>query len=242
MTAPIILHSWELTAPAPACHVCGMTLKWVPNALTLARCVFAALILYAGWKTGLVTEATPGAEAGELPDLYALEQLWRQFALLAFIAGAFTDFSDGWLARKLDAHSRFGVWLDPIADKLLVGAALIWLCWLIGGWLILLPATVIILRDIAMTLYRLTDRGKSVVHVSQLAKWKTAVEMLAIAGLMLPGALAPRGVEAEAGSGFALHDLFTVFFVGLLWIAAALSAGTAYGYFRAAARTENGRV
>lgn len=208
-----------------------MTLSWIPNALTLARCAFAGLILYATAQAGAAADAAFAAGAPEdFNRLAGLEQLWRQFALLSFIAGAFTDFGDGWLARKLNAQSRFGVWLDPIADKLLIAAALIALCLTIGGWLIIPPACAIIARDAGMTLYRATPRGRAAVAVSSLAKWKTALEMLAIAGLLLPPALAPMAqTPPDDGPGGAL---IVYGFVALLWMAAALSLATGAAYLR----------
>ncbi len=221
-----------LTAPGGACQVRLMPLSWIPNALTLARCGFAVLILYATAKAGAVNAAALAtSDPDDFARLAGLEQLWRQFTLLAFVAGAFTDFSDGWLARRLNAQSRFGVWLDPIADKLLVGAALIALCIAIGGWLIIVPAVAIITRDVGMTIFRATPRGRSAVDVSGLAKWKTAVEMIAITGLLLPQALAPMARDAsgsEPGLGLVVYG-----FAALLWIAAALSLITAVSYVRA---------
>ena len=100
-------------------------MKWIPNALTVARCVFALLVFWAFFKAwGIGTELS-AANTGDPAGLAGLQQLWFQFALLGFLAGALTDFLDGYLARKLNAQSRFGVWLDPIADKLLIGLALL---------------------------------------------------------------------------------------------------------------------
>ncbi|MEO1101852.1 MAG: CDP-alcohol phosphatidyltransferase family protein [Pseudomonadota bacterium] len=225
-----------LTAPGDACQVPLMPLSWIPNALTIARCGFAVLLLYATAKAGTVADAALATSSAEdFARLARLEQLWRQFALLAFVAGAFTDFGDGFLARRLNAQSRFGVWLDPIADKLLVGAALISLCIAIGGWLIILPAAAIIMRDVGMTIFRATPQGRSAVDVSGLAKWKTAVEMIAITGLLLPQALAPMTREpsgAADGPGLVVYG-----FAALLWVAAALSILTAASYVRASRRS-----
>ena len=214
-----------------------MSLNWLPNALTLSRCFFAAAILYGAWKVSLVSAELQTAESTRFETLAGLEQLWHQFILLAFLAGAFTDFSDGWLARALKAESRFGIWLDPIADKLLVGAALICLVWLIGGLSILLPAAIIIFRDLFMTLFRLTERGKRVVHVSQLAKWKTMFEMIAIAGFFVTFALTSRSDPARTESSSEIGPLYVFLGAGLvvmLWIAAFFSVLTALGYLRTA--------
>ncbi len=102
-----------------------MNFKWLPNALTIARCVFAGFVLVGFWQAMRLSPLPNGLDADAVSRQITLQQLWFQFAFLAFLAGAITDFLDGWLARKLDAHSRFGVWLDPIADKLLIAAALL---------------------------------------------------------------------------------------------------------------------
>lgn len=214
-----------------------MTLKWLPNALTISRCLLAGVVLWSAWKAHIQFSAPVATE--DWSDRATLEQLWAQLGILAFMAGALTDFGDGVLARALNAHSRFGVWLDPIADKLLVGAALAGLCLTIGGWVIILPASAIILRDVAMTAFRTTTRGRGAVVVSSLAKWKTAVEMIAIAALMIPAALAPRPEpEPNADTALSVFDLAAGGFVALLWVAAILSVWTGLQYVRAAYTSE----
>lgn len=166
-----------------------MSLTWVPNALTLSRCVLAIGVGWAvlNWPT----------------------QSYLPF--IAFVLVAATDFLDGWAARRLNAVSDLGAFLDPIADKLLVGAALIALCLLAGGDLLLLiPTAAIIARDTIATLLRLVP-GLDM-PVSQLAKWKTAVEMIGIGALLLANATAISLIWALG--------------LGLVWLAAALSVYT----------------
>ena len=210
-------------------------MKWIPNALTVARCVFALLVFWAFFKAwGIGTELS-AANTGDPAGLAGLQQLWFQFALLGFLAGALTDFLDGYLARKLNAQSRFGVWLDPIADKLLIGLALLGLAMIFKTWLIYLPAAAIIARDVFMTWLRTTPAGKSVVNPSNLAKWKTAFEFAAVIGLMLPLALFPaRLADATAPDSSALVSILgTIILVGLLWLAATLSVLTGWQYMKA---------
>lgn len=166
-----------------------MSLTWVPNMITLLRCGFAfgvgALILW-------------DARASWLP--------FMAFALLAA-----TDFVDGWLARRLNAISKLGAFLDPVADKLLVGISLLALSHLENWALILaVPTLAILIRDLAATALRLLPNIE--MPVSQLAKWKTALEMVGIAALL-----------AATPTGIAL-----VWPIGLLlvWAAAALSIYT----------------
>ena len=207
-----------------------MSLGWLPNALTIARCVFAGLVfwgLFQADRLGAVSATTS-------EDAAILEQLWFQFALLGFIGGALTDFLDGWAARQFNAHSRFGVWLDPIADKLLVGGALLGLAMVFESWLIILPAAAIIGRDVFMTWFRATPRGKAVVAPSQLAKWKTGFEMGAIILLLLPLAMQSQSDLSAAQPETPAWAVIAMFLVlGLLWIAAALSLWTAWQYIKA---------
>jgi CDP-diacylglycerol--glycerol-3-phosphate 3-phosphatidyltransferase len=219
-----------------------MNFKWLPNALTIARCVFALLCLGGIVQALRVQDlidlgAAQDVAAGDQANRIAVQQLWYQFALLAFLSGALTDFLDGWLARKLNAQSRFGVWLDPIADKFLVGFALLGLALIFHTWLIYIPAAAIISRDAFMTWLRTTPAGKAVVDPSNLAKWKTACEMAAIIGLMLPLAAIPQETVTQGPATNNLAELAAVGLVGLLWVAAALSLLTGWRYMVAAARS-----
>lgn len=204
---------------------------WIPNALTISRCVFAVLVLYGALNASAAGDAMRAATGDDVLRHATLEQLWHQFALLGFISGALTDFLDGWAARQFKAESRFGVWLDPIADKLLVGLALLGVALTLKSWLIYVPAALIIARDVFMTWLRTRPEAAGVVAPSSLAKLKTGIEMAAIAGLMVPFALAPASVEAmENSNPMALVGAAAL--VGLLWVAAALSLITAAQYVR----------
>ncbi len=211
----------QLTAMPP--------LGWIPNALTLSRCVFAGLVLVGALSAASVEASLASkASADEADSLRTLERLWHQFALFAFAAGAITDFTDGWAARMLNAQTRFGVWLDPIADKVLVGAALIGLCATYRSWLIAVPAALIIARDVFITWLRTRPEAGGVIAPSQLAKLKTALEMLAILVLMFPPAVFERPAEGSASAPQAL--LTGVVMILPLWIAAALSLASAAQY------------
>lgn len=215
-----------------------MSLKWIPNALTLSRCFAGGLVIWGLWNGAAYNQMVVEQMSADLPveREATLQQLWYQFALLTFVFGALTDFVDGWAARKLNATSRFGVWLDPIADKVLVGLTLLGLCVLLKSWLIYLPAAAIIGRDLFMTWFRTTPRGNAVVDPSNLAKWKTGFEMIAIIGLMLPFALWRPDLSGSMGAADAGVDWLTMVFVGLLWIAAMLSVFTCTKYMIAANR------
>jgi len=102
-------------------------------------------------------------------------------ATYIFLAAAFTDWADGFLARKLNQTSAFGAFLDPVADKLMVAAALIVLVQL--GRADAIVATIIIGREITISALRewMAKIGASKsVAVSMLGKIKTAAQMIAI--------------------------------------------------------------
>ena len=161
------------------------------------------------------------------------------WAAALFIVAALTDLFDGMAARAFDAHSKFGRLIDPIADKALVGLPLIaisivaareaWPLW----WVIALSTAVIVLRDITMTMIRFAAKDGEGVRVSQLAKWKTAIELVAVAiGILL---MAAPAIIRTAGldDGFVVSDAMTLGWIGVLAIAALLSAYTAFQYLTA---------
>jgi CDP-diacylglycerol--glycerol-3-phosphate 3-phosphatidyltransferase/cardiolipin synthase len=105
----------------------------------------------------------------------------HQFATLVFAIAAITDWFDGYLARYLNQTSAFGAFLDPVADKLMVSAALILLAQL--GYVDALIAFIIIGREITISALRewMAQIGSSKsVAVSMLGKIKTTFQMLAI--------------------------------------------------------------
>jgi CDP-diacylglycerol--glycerol-3-phosphate 3-phosphatidyltransferase/cardiolipin synthase len=123
---------------------------------------------------------------------------WQQnlIATVMFVAAAITDWLDGYLARRLNQMSAFGAFLDPVADKLMVAAALIVLVWL--QRLDAIVAVIIIGREIAISALRewmaKTGQAKSVA-VNVLGKVKTISQMIAIPLLLYHdrlGALDPQ--------------------------------------------------
>ncbi len=144
-----------------------------------------------------------------------------------FSAAAITDYFDGKIARERQMTSAFGRMLDPIADKLLVGAALMLLAGLGRLSLLgLLPAIVILLREILVSGLREYLAALRVgMPVTRLAKWKTGFQM---------GAL---GVLLAGDSGGALLGLGFLPISALgeagLWVAAALTLLTGWDYMQA---------
>lgn len=120
-----------------------------------------------------------------LPTNWATPHERDLIATLIFVAAAFTDWADGYLARKLNQTSAFGAFLDPVADKLMVAAALIILVQL--GRADAIVASIIIGREITISALRewMAKIGAAKnVAVSMLGKIKTAAQMLAIPALL----------------------------------------------------------
>jgi cardiolipin synthase (CMP-forming) len=149
---------------------------------------------------------------------------WSAFAI--FVTACVTDWLDGYLARIWGQQSNLGRMLDPIADKLLVGATLLMLVYTdtITGWSIW-AALIILCREILVSGLREFLAELNVkVHVTQLAKWKTAVQFIAIA-MLLAGPAAEGLISGTTRVG----DV-------LLWIAAGLTLLTGYDYLKAGVR------
>ena len=105
-----------------------------------------------------------------------------------FGLAAATDWLDGYLARKWNLSTPFGMFLDPVADKLLVATALVLLVHRDNTLLVTLPAVIIIGREIAVSALRewMAQIGKNAsVAVSWVGKLKTTLQMIAIIGLLL---------------------------------------------------------
>lgn len=163
--------------------------------------------------------------------LVAIGAAWADLlAALVFLAAAITDYLDGKLARERLQLSDFGRMLDPIADKLLIGATLMALVGFghLPGWGIY-PAIVIMLREILVSgLREYLAELRIGLPVTRLAKWKTGVQMLAL-GLLLLGSAGARLI----GLGW-----LPMAWIGgtLLWLAAGLTLVTGWDYLTAGLR------
>jgi cardiolipin synthase len=187
----------------------------LPNVLTLSRIVTVPVLVWLLWW--------PEWVAG-----YALG-----FAVYALMG--ITDYFDGYLARAQGAVSKLGIFLDPIADKIMVAAVILVLTAkgvLTGpyvGELHVIAGLIILLREIAVSGLREFLGGIQVsVPVSKLAKWKTTFQIICLGALIL-GRATPWWV-LDLG-GFVVNVPHTV---GLttLWAAAALTAITGWDYLR----------
>jgi len=175
------------------------TLLNIPNALTLLRIVL-------------------------IPVLVALTYIPFQgrYVVVAgvFLIAAITDWFDGYLARTLNQTSAFGRFLDPVADKLMVAAALIVLVqWHADNALMVVSAVIIVSREITISALRewMAELGKRAsVAVSYIGKLKTAMQMTAITVLLVH------------------HPLLDKLGFSLLIVAAGLTIWSMFIYLRAA--------
>jgi CDP-diacylglycerol---glycerol-3-phosphate 3-phosphatidyltransferase len=174
----------------------------LPNILTLLRIALIPIIIvvfYLPWE-------------------------WRHVATAAiFGVAAATDWLDGYLARKLNQFTAFGAFLDPVADKLIVAAALILLVQDHATALFALPAVVIISREIVISALRewMAELGqRTSVAVSYIGKIKTTLQMIAIAVLL--------AVDPE------VHPIWDKVGIALLYIAAILTLWSMVIYLKAA--------
>jgi len=189
----------------------------LPNILTIGRILLIPVLIVGILKLGNAWQNNLGLMASVLG---------------LFILVCATDFFDGFLARRWNVISDFGRMIDPIADKLLVAGCLIAISIVVNGhWIILGPALAIIARDILVSGAREHAALKSrAMPPTQLAKWKTAAEMLSISVLIYwigsGGLSSQSNVFLEGTSGY--------IGAGILWIAALLSVYTGSLYLRAA--------
>lgn len=150
----------------------GEELLNLPNVLTMVRVAVIPLVMV------LLAGSDP-AEVGE----WAARRATFWATLLYFFASV-TDFLDGWLARRLNLQSAFGRFLDPLADKLLVMAVLVELVALdrVPSWLVVL----LLSREIGITGLRSIASEEGIALASdRYGKWKTALQMCGLAGLMI---------------------------------------------------------
>jgi cardiolipin synthase len=180
----------------------------LPNLLTLSRIGVIPALIGAFYLPGVLGN-------------------WVVLAL--FVGAGVTDWLDGHVARSRDQVSPLGRFLDPIADKLLVASTLLMLVAFdrIAGWTVL-PAVVILCREILVSgLREFLAAIRVSVPVSQLAKWKTGLQMVALGFLIVGDAgwhVVPVSLIGAAG----------------LWVAAVLTIYTGYDYLREGLRFMTG--
>ena len=213
-------------------------MNWnIPNILTLLRLLAAPSVA--------------------IMFLYFNRPLADWFALILFVTAAFTDFVDGYLARAWKQETKFGAMMDPIADKAMVVIALVVITGFSGmnPW-ILLPAVFIIFREVFVSgLREFLGDTAGTLKVTVLAKWKTTMQMVAIAILFAKGAFEhylidrTTGMDVETQTGILSGDIEDLLGlrnlelgleicwyagVGALWIAMTLTVLSGADYFRKA--------
>ncbi len=151
---------------------------------------------------------------------YSTHEHARFLAAFVFWLAAITDALDGYLARKLQQSTAFGAFLDPVADKAMVAAALVLIAVDMQTLWVTIPAFLMISREIIISGLRewMAGVGRSAqVKVSDIGKWKTALQMLALIGLIWQPV-----------------DWITQFGMALLYLATWLTVWSMVAYLRAA--------
>jgi cardiolipin synthase len=179
----------------------------IPNLLTYARILAVPLIVGCFFIEGRL----------ESSDFARWTSFW------IFAVASITDYLDGYLARIWNQTSNIGRMLDPIADKLLVAAVLLLLAadQTIADWSVWAGITILCREILVSGLREYLAALKVSVPVTRIAKWKTTIQMVAIAFLL----------AGPAGDKVLPHT--TDIGIALLWIAAILTFYTGYDYFRA---------
>lgn len=141
-------------------------LRNLPNILTISRIVLLPVLI----------------------GLFFIPEEWAAWtALWIYIFCAVTDFFDGYIARRYQTTSKFGTFLDPISDKIMIASLLLVLVGfdrLPGLWMI--PAIIILMREFLISGLREFLGPQNIqVPVSKLAKWKTTLQMVALGFLVI---------------------------------------------------------
>jgi len=177
----------------------------IPNYLTIGRIIIVPFFVFAFYLPGFYGDIIP---------------------LVLFIIASFTDFLDGLLARMFKEESQLGELLDPIADKIIVAAALILLVMnsTIKNYEVI-AAIIILTREILVSgLREFLAKGQIRLPVSNLAKLKTFLQMFSIA-ILLTGETGNRIIN------FQDYNAQTIGII-LLWLSAFLTLYTGYEYLR----------
>lgn len=179
----------------------------VPNALTTLRIL---LVPFYGWAL-----LVDGGES----------VLWRTVAWAIFFVAMVTDKVDGDIARKHNLITDFGKIADPIADKAITGMAFIGLSIIMDTWWMWAITVIVLTREWAVTLLRLSVLKSVVIAAAQSGKWKTVAQALALGFLSLPLLEVDGWLDVPG-------EVTYVFALGLLAIAFALTLWSGYEFFR----------
>ncbi|MFT7007712.1 MAG: CDP-diacylglycerol--glycerol-3-phosphate 3-phosphatidyltransferase [Colwellia sp.] len=165
--------------------------------------------------------------------IFYLPLSWNHFGAFAvFWLAAVSDALDGYLARKLNQSSAFGAFIDPVADKLMVVAALVMIVQDYQTWWVAIPAIIMIAREVFISALRefMSSRGKrDVIAVSNMGKYKTAAQMLGIMGLIWR-----PDYDIPLIFFYFPHVILNYLSYGFYFIATVLTLSTLIDYFKAA--------
>ena len=177
----------------------------IPNILTIGRIILVPVFVITFYIPGFLGDLIP---------------------FFIFVLASFTDFLDGVLARFYKEESKLGELLDPIADKIMVAAALVLL--VMNDIIInyeVIAAIIILTREILISgLREFLAKGKIKLPVSNLAKAKTFLQMFSISALL-------TGETGNKIINFQDYNAQTIGII-LLWLSAALTLFTGYDYMR----------
>ncbi|HOV98645.1 MAG TPA: CDP-diacylglycerol--glycerol-3-phosphate 3-phosphatidyltransferase [Bacteroidota bacterium] len=180
----------------------------LPNQLTLLRILLTPVFLFL---------------------LFSSDAILRQWSLVVFIFMAFTDWYDGWLARRWGYASRWGAFFDPLADKVVTSAALIAYAELdlTPAW----PVWAIVIRDILITLLRsYAEYKEKPFDTTKLAKTKTFAQFTVIYYiLILYVARSTPGIRLEYGAVIDMLLNYTLVYI-LMVIIATITVWTGIQY------------
>ena len=177
----------------------------IPNILTIGRIIIVPIFVLTFFIPGFFGDLIP---------------------FFLFVIASFTDYLDGLLARLFKEESKLGELLDPIADKILVAAALILLVMngVIKNYEVI-AAIIILTREILISgLREFLAKGSITMQVTSLSKLKTFIQMISIAILL-------TGESVNKVINFQDYNAQTIGII-LLWLSAFLTLYTGYDYLR----------
>ena len=177
----------------------------IPNILTIGRIIIVPIFVLTFFIPGFFGDLIP---------------------FFLFVIASFTDYLDGFLARMFKEESKLGELLDPIADKILVAAALILL--VMNGTIKnyeVIAAIIILTREILISgLREFLAKGQIAMQVTSLSKLKTFIQMISIA-ILLTGEIGNKIINFQDYNAQTIGIIF-------LWLSAALTLFTGYDYMR----------
>lgn len=193
--------------------------RHVPNSITIIRIILTPVVLvllFSGTFWGITS------------------------ALLLFVLAAVSDWVDGKLARQLEVSSRFGQFLDPLADKVLVLGTFIALAWLepaiVPWWAVALIA----LRDVGVTALRSWAEARGwTLQTLYIAKAKTAGQLAFLIVMLATLALAERPGSAGALATWLLYDTTILFWLLMVVVAITVYTGVLYAFNQEPAASAN---